>query len=52
MTAGCVLDTNILLYVSNPTAPEHGAAKAAVGRLFAGGDHLVVAPQVLFEFWR
>jgi len=27
------------------------AAKAAVGRLFAGGGHLAVAPQVLFELW-
>jgi predicted nucleic acid-binding protein len=51
MTAGCVLDTNILLYVSNAAAPEHAAAKAAVGRLFAGGSHLAVAPQVLFELW-
>ena len=51
MTAGCVLDTNILLYVSNPAAPEHAAAKAAVGRLLARGDHLAVTPQVLFEFW-
>lgn len=51
MTAGCVLDTNILLYVANAAAPEHAAAKEAVGRLFAGGDHLAVAPQVLFELW-
>ena len=51
MTAGCVLDTNILLYVSNAAAPERAAAKAAVGRLFAGGEHLAVAPQVLFELW-
>jgi predicted nucleic acid-binding protein len=51
MTAGCLLDTNILLYISNPGAPQHAAAKAAVARLLAGGDRLAVAPQVLFEFW-
>jgi hypothetical protein len=26
MTAGCLLDTNILLYISNPGAPQHAAA--------------------------
>ncbi|MCW5982192.1 MAG: type II toxin-antitoxin system VapC family toxin [Bryobacteraceae bacterium] len=46
-----MLDTNILLYVANAAAPKHAAAKAAVGRLFAGGDHPAVTPQVLFELW-
>lgn len=51
MTVGCLLDTNILLYVSNPGSPEHAAAKAAVARLLAAGGRLAVAPQVLFELW-
>jgi len=51
MTAGCLLDTNILLYLVNPAAPEHGAAKAAVAGLLAEGERLAIAAQALFEFW-
>ncbi|MBI4906893.1 MAG: type II toxin-antitoxin system VapC family toxin [Acidobacteria bacterium] len=51
MTAGWLLDTNILLYISNPGAAEHFAATASVGRLLAAGDRLAVAPQVFFELW-
>ena len=51
MTAACLLDTNILLYLVNPAAPEHSAAKAAVAGLLAEGERLAVAAQVLFEFW-
>lgn len=51
MTAGCLLDTNVLLYLANPAAPEHSAAKAAVAGLLAEGERLAVAAQVLFEFW-
>ena len=50
MTAGCLLDTNILLCLANSRAPGHAAAKSAVGRLLASGERLAVAPQVLFEF--
>lgn len=51
MTAGCLLDTNILLCLANSHAPGHAAAQSAVARLLAGGERLAVAPQVLFEFW-
>ena len=51
MSAGYLLDTNVLLYLANPGAPEHNTAKAAVARLFAGGERPVIAAQVLFEFW-
>jgi predicted nucleic acid-binding protein len=51
MTAACLLDTNILLHLSNTRAPEHRGAKAAVARLLSGDERLVVAAQVLFEFW-
>jgi predicted nucleic acid-binding protein len=51
MTAACLLDTNILLHLANPGAREHFAAKAAVARLLSGDGRLVVASQVLFEFW-
>jgi predicted nucleic acid-binding protein len=51
MTAACLLDTNILLYLANPEARKHSTAKAAVARLLSGDERLVVAAQVLFEFW-
>ena len=51
MTAGCLLDTNILLYLSNPGSPEHAVARAATAKLLAGGARLAIAPQVLFELW-
>jgi predicted nucleic acid-binding protein len=51
MTAACLLDTNILLYLADPGAREHSAARAAVTRLLGGDERLVVAAQVLFEFW-
>jgi predicted nucleic acid-binding protein len=51
MTPGCLVDTNILLYVVNSAAPEHTAAKAALAGLLAEGERLAVAAQVLFEFW-
>jgi predicted nucleic acid-binding protein len=47
----CLLDTNILLYLANPAAVEHGAAKAAITRMLVGGDQLATAVQVLCEFW-
>jgi predicted nucleic acid-binding protein len=49
--AACLLDTNILLYLANPSAPEHAAAKATVTRMLAAGDQLTIAAQVLYEFW-
>jgi predicted nucleic acid-binding protein len=51
MSAACLLDTNVLLYLANPAAPEHASAKAAVARLLMGDERPVIAPQVLFEFW-
>jgi predicted nucleic acid-binding protein len=49
--ATCLLDTNILVYLANSNAPEHQPSVDAIARLLAEGDRLVVAPQVLFEFW-
>ena len=51
MSAACLLDTNVLLYLANPAAPEHASAKAAVARLLVGDERPVIAAQVLFEFW-
>ncbi|MCX6592352.1 MAG: PIN domain-containing protein [Acidobacteria bacterium] len=49
--SACLLDTNILLYLADPASGNHAATKAAVSRLLAAGDRLVVSAQVLFEFW-
>jgi predicted nucleic acid-binding protein len=49
--ATCLLDTNILLYLANSGAPEHHITTNAITRMLAAGDRLVLAPQVLFEFW-
>jgi predicted nucleic acid-binding protein len=51
MTADCVLDTNILLYLVNPAAPEHIAVKRAIVGLLTQGQRVAIVPQVLFEFW-
>jgi predicted nucleic acid-binding protein len=51
MTAACLLDTNILLYLANPAAREHAAAKAAVARLLGGDVQPVLVAQTMFEFW-
>jgi predicted nucleic acid-binding protein len=46
-----VLDTNILLRLANPAAPEHEICRNAVTRLAEAGTTLATAPQVLVEFW-
>jgi predicted nucleic acid-binding protein len=51
MSAACLLDTNVLLYLANPAAPEHASAKAAVAKLLVGDERPVIAAQVLYEFW-
>ena len=44
------VDTNVLVYVSRRSAPEHAAARAAVDRLQDGGHPLWISPQVLREY--
>jgi len=46
-----VPDTNVLLRLANPAAPEHSSCVAAVTRLAADGVVLAVVPQCLVEFW-
>ncbi|MDX2053347.1 MAG: hypothetical protein SFV15_13200 [Polyangiaceae bacterium] len=46
-----VLDTNILLRLTNPSAPEHLACRAAITNLAETGAVLAIVPQVLVEFW-
>ncbi|MBE9012259.1 type II toxin-antitoxin system VapC family toxin [Pseudanabaenaceae cyanobacterium LEGE 13415] len=46
-----LLDTNIVLRLSNPIDPQHILATDAIFRLIAQGHQCVITPQVLFEFW-
>jgi len=46
-----LLDTNVLLRAASAASAQHLTAVAAVSALLARGDELVVAPQVLIEFW-
>jgi len=46
-----LLDTNVVLRLADRFAPEHGLIRRAVQLLDAKGDSLVLAPQVLVEFW-
>jgi hypothetical protein len=45
MSIACLLDTNVLLHLANPAAPEHASAKAAVARLLVGDERPVIAAQ-------
>jgi predicted nucleic acid-binding protein len=46
-----LLDTNVVVRLMEPAAPEHAMVKEAIRRLIAAGQALVLAPQVLTEFW-
>lgn len=44
------VDTNILVYNSRPSAPEHLAARSALARIEAEGAPLWISPQVMREY--
>lgn len=44
------IDTNVLVYVSRPTAPEHSTAVAALAETEASGCAVWLSPQVLREY--
>jgi len=44
------VDTNVLVYVSRPSAAQHGVAQAALTRLEGEGSALWVSMQVLREY--
>ncbi len=46
-----LLDTNVVLRSSAPTSAAHPTATAATKKLLAAGDELLLAPQVIMEFW-
>jgi predicted nucleic acid-binding protein len=44
------IDTNVLVYASRPTAPQHEAARAALAAVEARGGTAWISPQVLREY--
>ena len=44
------VDTNVLIYASRPSAPQHGVARAALARLRAAANPLWLSRQVLREY--
>lgn len=46
-----LLDTNILLRMSNKLHPMYVAARDAVSILESNGFDLVIVPQVIYEYW-
>lgn len=45
------VDSNLLVYASNPTAPFHEITVAAISKLLGRGESLYIFPQNLVEFW-
>ena len=46
-----LLDTNVLLRAAAPGSAHYAAAVGAIRRLLAAGEELLLAPQILVEFW-
>lgn len=46
-----LVDTNVLLRSASKDSPQHAAAVDAVSILRTRGEVLVLAPQILIEFW-
>ncbi|MBI2805233.1 MAG: PIN domain nuclease [Planctomycetes bacterium] len=46
-----LLDSNVLLRLTDPTSASHGIALTAVASLRAQGDVLYIVPQCVYEFW-
>ncbi len=49
--ATCLLDTNIVLRLIDKKAVEHLACRETVKQLAADGHLLLLAPQIVYEFW-
>ena len=46
------LDTNILLYAANTSAPEHAKALAVVNEMLSHPSEWILSDQVLWEFYK
>ena len=49
--ASYLVDTDVLLRSATPGSNRHVSATAAVAALLERGDELLIAPQLLVEFW-
>jgi predicted nucleic acid-binding protein len=46
-----LLDTNVVVRLTDPAAPEHAVVTEALAKLIGRETLLCVTPQVLIEFW-
>ena len=46
-----ILDTNIILRITDRTGPDHNISYSIVKRLISEGYEICIIPQVLIEFW-
>ena len=46
-----LLDTNVILRLSNPADAQHGLVTKAIAALLTEGDECYLAPQTLIELW-
>ncbi len=46
-----LVDTNLILRLTDPADPSHQQAADAVAALEAAGENLCLVPQCLYEFW-
>lgn len=46
-----LLDTNLLVRVTNSTDLQCACARQAIHQLLSRGSQVIVVPQVLYEFW-
>lgn len=49
--ADWMLDTNVLIFLANPSSLDHAPARREVSRLLLSGERCVLAVQTLYEFW-
>lgn len=46
-----LVDTNVLLRISQTTSPDHSLATSSVSVLMHAGYALCIVPQVVYEYW-
>src|SRR5690349_2385129 len=46
-----LLDTNLLVRLTNSTDPQCADSRQAIHRLLANRERLIIVPQNLYEFW-
>jgi predicted nucleic acid-binding protein len=51
LIASFVIDTNVLLRVTDTSSAQHKSVLKAIASLKENGQELFIAPQVLMEFW-